>query len=243
MVDAYFHGLAQRRKAAQFRAEFSGAKVIWIDKQIGTGPDEISAAWLRSQLPTVISPVVLKIHSEGGSVIESLAMLDVLAAFAGRKTAVVESAAFSAASLLLCACDDTEISPNAYVMLHSPFFDRADVSQSERDFLDNLKNRMVEIYAAKTRQPASKIRQMMTDETFFDAKQSVDLGIVNRITKRSSTAVARTPAVLAKRKRKSSQTATSRWAQAVLAAGSVTIANKKHPGLRLRMLGEVNSGR
>ena len=51
-------------------------KVIRIDGVIGTGEGEVSAAMVRSQLPTNGQPIEVKIHSEGGNVFEGFAIHD-----------------------------------------------------------------------------------------------------------------------------------------------------------------------
>ena len=258
MVDQRFHGEAMRRQHEQFRAEakeraqakklariraqFFGPGVIMIDAPIGQALGEISARWLRGQLPSDAAPVVLLVHSEGGSVFEAFALIDLLKAYPGRIKAVVSGFALSAASLLLTAADEVEITLNSYLMLHHPRMDDAELSPTEKDLLESLSEKMVGMYAKRSRQSVGTIRRMMAAETFLDATEAVRLGFADRIVEPSQPRLARTPAVVAKRKRKS-QTATARWATAVLASGSVTIANRNNPGLRQKMLREVNSGR
>ena len=217
-------------------------KTIRIDGPIGQGPGEYSARWLRSQLPADGSPIEVKIHSEGGSVFEAFAMFDTIKGYSGRKTATVESMAFSAASLLLCAFDDVAITENGYTMVHAPYFDNEETPKSERQLLASLRERMIGIYSEKTRKPIATISRMVDEETFLDAESSVSLGIVNRVARASSAVMARMPArILARIKAaKPGASATARWNAAVSACGSVSKADKKHPGLRLEMLAEVN---
>jgi len=217
-------------------------RTIRIDAPIGTEPGEISARWFRSQLPTDGSPVRVIFHSEGGSVFEAFAIHDAIQAYRGRKTASVESMAFSAASLLLCAFDETTISPNGYVMLHAPHLDGREASGSERALLANLRRRLIDIYASKTRQPVATITRLIDAETFFDAEASVSLGLVDRVLSSRATITARAvPArVLARLSTSTTMNAKARWQAAVRACGSVRLADRKHPGLRLAMLAEVN---
>lgn len=122
MVDQYFNSLARQRKAEQFRKEqqakafeskvariraqlANGPKVISIDAPLGQAEGELSARWLRAQMPTDGRDVVLQVHSEGGSVFEALSMIDILNAYSGRVKAIVSSMALSAASLILSAAD------------------------------------------------------------------------------------------------------------------------------------------
>ncbi len=219
-------------------------KTIRVDGPIGQAEGELSAKWFRSQLPADGSPVEVKFHSEGGSVFEAFAMFDAVKSYSGRKTATVESMAFSAASLLLCAFDDVAISPNGYTMVHAPYFDSEELPKSERDLLASLREKMVGIYSQKTRKPIGTIQRLVDEETFFDAEASISLGIVNRVARASSAVMARMPVrILAKIKAASpvGTSAAARWRSAVLASGgNVTLANKQNPGLRLKMLAEVN---
>lgn len=224
-------------------------RVIRIDGPIGQDAGEISARWFRSQLPADGSPIEVKMHSEGGSVFEAFAIFDAIKAYGGRKVAAVESMAFSAASLLLCAFDDVAVSPNGYVMLHAPYFDGEDTPVSERKLLASLRERMIGIYSQKTRQPVATITRLIDQETFFDAEASVSLGIVNRI-QASSTVMARMPArILARIKAASpaGTTATARWRAAVDAkattmprAKAIMAVDESHPGLRQKMIAEAN---
>ena len=85
--------------------ESAQMKTIQIDAPLGTLPGELSARWLRSQLPTDGQDVVLAVHSEGGAVLESLAMCDLIQSYNGKVTAIVSSMALSAASLVTSVCD------------------------------------------------------------------------------------------------------------------------------------------
>jgi len=246
MDDAHFSALARRRKIAQFRAErSSGPKVIWLDRAIGVDAGELSARWLRSQLPTDGSEITLQVHCEGGSVFECLAMCDVLTAYNGKVKAIVSTMALSAASLLLTAADDVHVTSNAYLMLHNSHMNHVVLSPTESALLGNLNERMVAMYAARSKRPASEIRRMMNSETFLDASESVRLGFADRLVTASNLRiVARAiPKRIVAKLKTPALSATARWNTAVLASGSVSLANRKHPGLRLKMLAEVNSKR
>lgn len=267
-IDQRFHALAIQRKIdameaaaradrmqrirQQIRAEYAKpTRTIAIDGPIGSEPGELSARWFRSQLPADGSPIVVRIHSEGGSVFEAFSIFDSIANYAGKKTAIVESMAFSAASLLLAAFDDVEITPNGYVMIHAPHFDGEDeLDDSQQRLLSQLRERMIGIYASKTGKPRSFIERELEREVFYDAEASIDLGLVDRVSRRSSVAVARIPArVMAKIRTTSTSitTATSQWRSAVDALAktmprskAILQVDRDHPGLRERMIAEAN---
>jgi len=158
---------------------------IIIDGIIGNGPGEINAQMVKSQLPSTGEPIMVKIHSEGGSVFEGFAIYDALAAYQGQKTAVIESSAFSIASFIPMACDQIEITPNGYMMLHNPYVgvegdDEELAKQSQ--LLGQLKTNMVNAYVQRTGKPEEEIRAILKQETYLNAEEAVALGFCDRIT-------------------------------------------------------------
>jgi ATP-dependent protease ClpP protease subunit len=163
---------------------------IVIDGIIGTGANEISAQFVKSQLPATGEPITVKIHSEGGSVFEGFAIYDALASYPGQKTAVIESSAFSIASFIPMACDQIEITPNGYMMLHNPYVeamgdDEALAKQSA--LLSQLKSNMVTAYSQRTGKSSDEILAILKEETYFNATDAVAMGLANRITEKPIT--------------------------------------------------------
>lgn len=161
-------------------------KEIRIDGVIGTGDGEVSAAWLRSELPSTGEPIRVSLHSEGGSVFEGFAIHDVLAEYQGPKTVAVESTAFSIASFIAMAADEIEMSPNAYFMLHNP---RINIEGDDEELaktsgmISNLKANMVNAYATRTGKSTEEIQAILKAETYFNATESVAFGLADRINK------------------------------------------------------------
>lgn len=243
-IDQKFSALARRRKAEQIRAE-GGVTTIRIDGVIGQEPNEISARWLRAQLPATGEDITLIFHSEGGSLLESLSMINELDAYRGKVRAIVSSMALSAASLLLTACDEVEVTSNSFCMMHDAHMDGGDTSNSEQKLLGDLSETMVAQYAKKLRKPASTIRTMLAAETWLNATEAVSIGLADRVVDASGLSISARAIprrIVAKIKTKSPKaSATARWKAAVLASGGDTLqADKAHPGLRLKMLAEVN---
>ena len=227
---------------------------ILIDRPIGNQPGELSSAEVKRQLAKAAGvPIVVRIHSEGGSVFEGLAIYDALKAYAGPKRCIVESAAFSMASAVAMAFNDRQISPNGYMMAHGPYMEGGDAPP----LLESLKNKLAEIYTAATKRPRQFINKLMSNETFLDATECLRSGFVTEINQGSPRAVAmlhdmthrhpRFRAVIVARLRPQA-TAKARWSQAVscsMASGlgrtrAIISVDKLHPGLRQRMIDEVN---
>ena len=161
-------------------------KEIRIDGAIGQGEGELSAAWLRSELPANgTDPVRVSLHSEGGSVFEGFAMHDVLAKYTGPKVIAVESTAFSIASFIAMAGDEIEMSPNAYFMLHNP---RVEIEGDDEELgkqagmISDLKTNMINAYAQRTGKTTGEIQGVLKAETYFNATDAVAFGLADRVT-------------------------------------------------------------
>jgi ATP-dependent protease ClpP protease subunit len=151
---------------------------IYINSQIGTEPNEISSAEIKRQLAQANGqPITVRIHSEGGSVLEGLAIFDAFKSYAGPKKCIIESCALSMASAVAMAFDDVEITPNGYMMIHDPHFDDG----SEHPLLEKLRTRLVDLYASGTRLAKRTVEAMMQSETFLDAREALQNGFVSRI--------------------------------------------------------------
>lgn len=164
-------------------------KEIRIDGVIGQGENEVTAEWVRAQLPTnATEPIRVSIHSEGGSVFEGFAIHDVLASYAGPKVVAVESTAFSIASFIAMAGDEIEMSPNAYFMLHNPRIsvegDDSELAKTAGMIAD-LKTNMVNAYALRMGKPVEQVQAILKEETYFNATDAVAAGLADRITQKA----------------------------------------------------------
>ena len=231
---------------------------ISIDGVIGTEPGEISAAFVKSQLPlNGRDPITVRIHCEGGSVFEGLAMHDAFKAYPGPKKCIVESSAFSMASVVAMAFPDRQITENGYMMLHCPYMEP---NNKTPPVLESLRQRLVAIYTAGTRRPRQAIEAMMNAETFLDAGEAMRAGFATGIATTTARAVAslRTmaasnsrfrSAIVAKLKDDANKPASERWKAAYLSAmastngdpnKSIKEVERKHPGLRSQMIQDAN---
>ena len=160
-------------------------KQIIIDGVIGTAPGEISASMVKSQLPTTGEPIELVIHSEGGSVFEGFAIFDAVNEYPGQKTASIKSSAFSIASLIPMACDEIDITPNGYMMIHRPYggIEGDDEQMSNQaELIRDMRAKITTAYAIRSGRSEEEIAAMMERETFLNAEKCLAMGFVNRIT-------------------------------------------------------------
>jgi len=159
---------------------------IVIDGAIGKGEGEFSATQMRAELEAADGgPIHVTIHSEGGSVYEGNAIHDMLVSYPGRKTATIQSMAFSIASFIALAFDEVEIAPNGWMMLHNPYaMVEGDGKQLAKiaGQMDELRTKMVEAYAKKMSVDPDQVAAIMAEETFLDAHKAVQVGLADRVT-------------------------------------------------------------
>jgi ATP-dependent protease ClpP protease subunit len=168
------------------QAKARAMRQIVIDGAIGKGKEEYSAAQMRAELEAADGePIHVTIHSEGGSVYEGNAIHDMLASYPGRKTATIQSMAFSIASFIALAFDEVEIAPNGWMMLHNPYaMVEGDGKQLAKvaGQMDELRTKMVEAYAERMGASVESVAAIMAEETFLDAQRAVEIGLADRVT-------------------------------------------------------------
>jgi ATP-dependent protease ClpP protease subunit len=160
-------------------------KQIKIDGIVGTGEGEISASFVKSQLPiNGLDPIEIVIHSEGGSVFEGFAIYDALCQYQGPKKCIVSSYAASISSFIPMSCDEVWITPNGYMMMHEPYSEeggRASEMLAGGALLNDMKQKMIAAYCKKSGRSAEEITAILSKDTFFNAEQCLANGFVNRI--------------------------------------------------------------
>jgi ATP-dependent Clp endopeptidase proteolytic subunit ClpP len=147
----------------------------------GIGPAQVSEALngvKAKQLDVFLS-------SDGGSANDGVAIYNVLGRFPANKTIYVDGVAASAASLILMAGDERVAMPGSRVMVHGPWngvIGNAADMRAAADKLDQLSASIAEIYARRTGQSAERVAEWLaSSETWFDAQQAMDSGLVDRV--------------------------------------------------------------
>lgn len=130
----------------------------------------------------------LVIDSDGGSVLQGMAMVDMIEAWPQKTRAVVSSVAFSMASVLAAACDETSITRNGYLMWHEPRIMpdgemlTADTLRAQADQLDQFKGSILRIYAGKIKKPIETIAEMLkSGDRYFTSEEAKAFGVVDEV--------------------------------------------------------------
>lgn len=133
----------------------------------------------------------VRINSPGGSVFEGLAIFNALKRHPGKIIVDIDAQALSIASIIAMAGDEIRIAANAWMMIHQPWSNQggtADELRKEANLIDEVQERLVAVYVARTGQTIESIDSMMEKETWLTARRAKDLGFVDTITENSAIA-------------------------------------------------------
>jgi ATP-dependent Clp protease protease subunit len=137
--------------------------------------------------------IVLHIQSPGGSVYAGYNIYHALKASKKPIRTIIEGEAQSMATFIALAGDEIEICNPSVFMIHNPHNEvqgTADQFEQGASELRNIENDMVAAYAAKTKLPEEKIREMMKNTTSMTASQAKEFGFVDKVLGSYSQAVA-----------------------------------------------------
>lgn len=146
--------------------------------------DEITPAMFREDLEAEEGDVTVWINSPGGNVFAAAEIYTMLKDYAGSVTVKIASLAASAASVVAMAGDTVLMSPTALLMLHDPStIAMGNTRDMEKAIstLNEVKEAFINAYAAKSGMRRSRIADLMSDETWLNAKKAVELGFADEV--------------------------------------------------------------
>ena len=146
--------------------------------------DEITPQMFREDLEAEDGDVTVWINSPGGNVFAAAEIYTMLKDYAGKVTVKIASLAASAASVVAMAGDTVQMSPTALLMLHDPstiaMGNTRDMEQAIKT-LNEVKESIINAYAAKSGLRRSRIADLMSEETWLNAKKAVELGFADEV--------------------------------------------------------------
>lgn len=133
--------------------------------------------------------LTIHLNSCGGDAFVSIAIhnrLRELAAGGMDITCIVDGAAMSGGSLIMCACDHVKVNPSSIILIHDCWsfaWDRFNSTKLRKlaDDLDVINESQAEIYARKSGMEISEIREMMTAETMLTGRSAVNKGLADEL--------------------------------------------------------------
>ena len=154
-----------------------------IDEESFWG-DEITPQMFRDELNAGEGDVTVWINSPGGNVFAAAEIYTMLKDYKGSITVKIEAIAASAASVVAMAGDTVQMSPVAMLMIHDPStMAMGNTKDMEKaiEVLNEVKESIINAYAAKSGLSHARIANLMSNETWMNAKKAVELGFADEI--------------------------------------------------------------
>ena len=160
----------------EFYGEIGSKDVINQIKNLGNNVDHIK----------------VHINSDGGSIVDTLAIYNTLVDHKAEVTTVVNGLAASAASWLVQAGDHRIMYENSLWMSHRPmsffFFDALNASElrEEADILDVFQNSIAGVYSKRTGMTIDQANELMNTDTWLNADKVKELNLIDEIVENKS---------------------------------------------------------
>ncbi|SFX87965.1 head maturation protease, ClpP-related [Ruminococcus sp. XPD3002] len=165
----------------------SGGRVLRLEGLIDSDSfwgDEITPQDFRDELYAEDGDLTLWINSPGGNVFAAAEIYTMIRDYPHNVTVRIASIAASAASVIAMAGNTVQMSPTALLMIHDPStiaFGNAKDMEKAIATLNEVKESIINAYAAKTGLSRNRISKLMSDETWINAKKAVELGFADEI--------------------------------------------------------------
>lgn len=128
--------------------------------------------------------ITLNIASNGGDVFAASEIYTMLRDSGKRIVVNIQGLAASAASVISMAGNTVRISPTAHIMIHkasSGFVGNSDDMEHQSLVLNSIDESIALAYEMKTGLKQSELLELMTKETWLNAKTAVDKGFADEI--------------------------------------------------------------
>ena len=165
----------------------AGSRVLRLEGPIDSESfwgDEITPQMFRDELEAEDGDITVWINSPGGNVFAAAEIYTMLLEYKGAVTVKIASIAASAASVVAMAGNRVLMSPTALLMIHDPStiaMGNAKDMEKAIETLNEVKESIINAYAAKTGMRRGKIAELMSNETWMNAKKALEYGFADEI--------------------------------------------------------------
>mgnify|MGYP003635967338 CR=1 FL=1 len=127
--------------------------------------------------------IVVRVNSPGGDVFEGFAIFNLFKQYSGKVLMEIDGMAASAASVVAMAGDTINMGIGSMLMIHDPWtvvLGNSNDMKATADLLDSIRDGIIDTYLSKnTKQDVISLSTMMSDETWFSAKEAVAAGFAD----------------------------------------------------------------
>lgn len=142
-------------------------------------------------IPAKENDIDIRLHCDGGSVLEGWAIYDRLRATGKNLTATVEGHAASMATIIMLAAakGNRRAYKDAQICIHNPWVftaaigdtATADELQKAAKELKRDQRRLLNLYVERTGSSAETLQALMDEDTFIDVEKAKELGFIDEI--------------------------------------------------------------
>lgn len=149
--------------------------------------DEVTAKDFADDLESMNGePLTVRINSGGGDVFAAHAIHNLLVAYKGKVTVVIDGLCASAATIVAMAGDKVIMPANALFMIHNPMIGLSDYYQSAElvkvtAALDKIRDSIIAGYRKRCKASVEELQAMMDAETWLGAEECLAQGFVDVI--------------------------------------------------------------
>ena len=165
----------------------TGGRVLRLEGPIDSESfwgDEITPKMFRDELESEDGDITVWINSPGGNVFAAAEIYTMLLEYGGSVTVKIASIAASAASVVAMAGKKVIMSPTALLMIHDPStiaMGNAKDMEKAIETLNEVKEAIINAYVAKSGLRRGKIAELMSNETWMNAKKAIELGFADEV--------------------------------------------------------------
>jgi ATP-dependent protease ClpP protease subunit len=145
------------------------------------------AKYLVTKIAEIATPNIdVRINSNGGSVVDALAIYNALKRKPATVTCYIDGVAFSAASLIAMAGDTVIMAANALMMIHAPSTmtcGNAEQLRIDAAMLDKYADAMAQSYMEKSGKTKAEIDALLKGgiDHYYTAEEALSEGFINQI--------------------------------------------------------------
>jgi len=154
---------------------------------IGDEYGGVTAEQFRREVSAIDNNVdiTLRIHSEGGSYVDAIAMFSNLRSRKGATHVVIDGLAASGGSVVAQAGKTIKMARGAWMMIHEArggMMDAtADDFRQKAELLEETNDQLVRIYKPRWKGTPNQLRKAIKDETWLTADSAVESGLADAV--------------------------------------------------------------